>query len=379
MFEGGGDAFGGGEGGDVAAEAGDVGRDFGDGVGWAGDAVGDFGVEHGEVVVIVAGDEGEFGADAGESADFEESGALVVVAVGEAEPDAVAVVGEVWPCGAVGFDPVDDAFHERFVVGDDACWFGVVFDEASAFEVRGEVAAEEFEELGVGFVEVSVDIEAAEIPVTEGAPAAFCGAVVDFGFAGDDEVRDGLEAVFAKALERVEEGAAGIDAPCCAAAAEVGEAGFELCDVVWVGRLVDESAVEVEAEESGRWGVGEGAAEVHGGVGLAEAGDSVVVGVGGEEAEFDEEGVDFREGQFVDADTDIEVEEAVAFAFEGAEAAEVAVPPVAAAEFSAVGEGDDAVGGAMEDEHGWEAAADGGDEVGVAGGGFVREAVEAGA
>ena len=277
----------------------------------------------------------------------------------------------------MGFDPVDDAFHERFVAGDDACWFGVVFDEASAFEVRVEVAAEGFEEFGVGFVEVSVDFEAAEIPVTEWAPAAFCGAVVDFGFASDDEVRDGLEAMFAEALERVEEGAAGVDAPCCAAASEVGEAGFEVGDVVGVGGFVDESAVEVEAEESGRWGVCEGAAEVHGGVGLAEAGDPVVVRVCGEEAEFDEEGVDFGEGQFVDADTDIEVEEAVAFAFEGAEAAEVAVPPVAAAEFSAVGEGDDAVGGAMEDEHGWEAAADGGGEVGVAGGGFVREVVEA--
>ncbi len=263
MFECGGDAFGGGVGGDVAAEAGDVGGDFGDGVGWAGDAVGDFGVEHGEVVVIVAGDEGEFGSDAGEPADFEESGALVIVAVGEAEPDAVALIGEVWPCVAVCFDPVDDPFHGWFVIGDDAGWFGVVFDEASAFEVRGEVAAEEFEEPGVGFVEVSVDFEAAEIPVAEGAPAAFCGAVVDFGFAGDDEVRDGLEAMFAEPFECVEEGAAGIDAPCCAAAAEVGETGFEIGDVVGIGGFVDEGAVEVEAEESGGRGVGEGAAEVH--------------------------------------------------------------------------------------------------------------------
>lgn len=167
----------------------------------------------------------------------------------------------------MGFDPVDDAFHERFVIGDDAGGFGVVFDEASAFEFRGEVAAEEFEEPGVGFVEVSVDFEAAEIPVTEGTPAAFCGAVVNFGFAGNDEVRDGLEAVFAKALERVEEGASGIDAPCCAAAAEVGETGFEIGDIVWVGGFVDERAVEVEAKESGGRGVGEGAAEVHGGVG----------------------------------------------------------------------------------------------------------------
>ena len=272
---------------------------------------------------------------------------------------------------------MDDAFHGWFVVGDDAGGFVAVFDEAGAFEVRAEVAAEEFEEFGVGFVEVFMDFEAAEVPVTEGSPAAFCGAVVDFGFAGDDEVRDGLEAMFAEAVECVEEGAAGIDAPCCAAAAEVIEAGFELGDVVGVGGFIDERAVEVEAEERGRWGVGEGAAEVHGVVGLAEAGDPVVVGVGLEEAEFDEEGVDFGEGQFVDADTDIEVEEAVAFAFEGAEAAEVAVPPVAAAEFFAVGEGDDAVGGAVEDEHGGEAAADGGGEVGVARGGFVWEAVEA--
>ena len=67
----------------------------------------------------------------------------------------------------------------------------------------------------------------------------------------------------------------------------------------------------------------------------------------------------------------------MAGAFEFDEAAEVAAPGVFAGVRAGGGDGDDAVGGAVEDEGGREFAADGAEEVVFFGGGGVGEAVEA--
>ena len=101
------------------------------------------------------------------------------------------------------------------------------------------------------------------------------------------------------------------------------------------------------------------------------------VGVGLDEVERDEEVVDGEEGGFVAFEGDVEIEEAVASAFEFDEAAEVAAPGVFAGVRAGGGDGDDAVGGAVEDEGGREFAADGAEEVVFFGGGGVGEAVEA--
>jgi hypothetical protein len=101
------------------------------------------------------------------------------------------------------------------------------------------------------------------------------------------------------------------------------------------------------------------------------------VGVGLDEVEGDEEVVDGEEGGFVAFEGDVEIEEAMAGAFEFDEAAEVAAPGVFAGVRSGGGDGDDAVGGAVEDEGGREFAADGAEEVVFFGGGGIGEAVEA--
>ena len=101
------------------------------------------------------------------------------------------------------------------------------------------------------------------------------------------------------------------------------------------------------------------------------------VGVGLDEVERDEEVVDGEEGSFVAFEGDVEIEEAVASAFEFDEAAEVAAPGVFAGVGAGSGDGNDAVGGAVEDEGGREFAADGAEEVVFFGGGGVGEAVEA--
>ena len=101
------------------------------------------------------------------------------------------------------------------------------------------------------------------------------------------------------------------------------------------------------------------------------------VGVGLDEIEGDEEFVDGEEGGFVAFEGDVEVEEAVAGAFEFDEAAEVAAPGVFAGVRAGGGDGDDAVGGAVENQGGREFAADGAEEVVFFGGGGVGEAVEA--
>ena len=67
----------------------------------------------------------------------------------------------------------------------------------------------------------------------------------------------------------------------------------------------------------------------------------------------------------------------MAGAFEFDEAAEVAAPGVFAGVRAGGGDGDDAVGGAVEDQGGREFAADGAEEVVFFGGGGIGEAVEA--
>src|SRR6185503_4322446 len=97
MLDGGDDALGGGFAGDVAAYTGDVAGDFRYGVGGAGETVGDVGLEHREVVEIIAGGEGEFRIHAGAAPHFEEGGALVVAGVIEAQPNVIALVAEFRP------------------------------------------------------------------------------------------------------------------------------------------------------------------------------------------------------------------------------------------------------------------------------------------
>jgi hypothetical protein len=147
----------------------------------------------------------------------------------------------------------------------------------------------------------------------------------------------------------------------------VGEEGFEAGDFLWFGRTVDECAVEVEAEEGSELAIGHGIGMGRGFEDSAEAGDAIIFGIRRKESVFYEESVDFREGNLIIADVDIEIEESVALSFEAAEAAGIAAPPVAGDEAFAAGEGDDAVGRAMEDEGGGQAFPDVEEEIGVAG------------
>lgn len=102
-------------------------------------------------------------------------------------------------------------------------------------------------------------------------------------------------------------------------------------------------------------------------------------GAGGEDLLFDEEVVGVGDGHFKVRVADIEIEEGVFGVGELDELGVVSAPFHAAAEGGDMRTGGDAVGGAMEQEHGGELAADEGGGAECLGGGFVGKAIGKGA
>lgn len=110
-------------GGDIAAVAGDRLFDLGNGVRGAGDHPGDVGMEHGGIVVVVAGGENPVGWKPELFCKFGQSQAFVVGAVAKPQVDRVSFVGEVFDICYPLIEECADGIHFGNIVGDDAGGF----------------------------------------------------------------------------------------------------------------------------------------------------------------------------------------------------------------------------------------------------------------
>ena len=144
-------------------------------------------IEHGEVVVVIAGGEDFFGGEAEGSGEFGEGGSFAVGLVAEAEVDGIALVAEGGNFGEELVEMGADPIHLLIVGRDDACGFLVGGDVAGT-GFFFDVAADFFEEPAVSFEEFLVVFRLLRIPFPEGDPAVEAVADMELALAADEEI-----------------------------------------------------------------------------------------------------------------------------------------------------------------------------------------------
>jgi len=240
----------------------DVLLDHGQGVAGAGDHAGNSVVEHGYVVVIVAGGEAVVGGQAEQARQLGQGAALAVAGVGKAQIHAIPLVAHVGGLQAVLVDHGADLVQFLIGAGSDAQLPGVALQELS---------------LGLGFDHglhmVQEGLVIADEPLMGFAcllvpgpvvgPAGEEAGLIDLALLGDDEVRLLEDAVLRQALQRLAQAASGVDHPRGPLLAQqtqrVPHRGvkFELAFGV------HQRAVEIETEDEAKLGGGHGRRMLH--------------------------------------------------------------------------------------------------------------------
>jgi len=192
-----------------------------DGVGRRQEVTGDGGVEHGEIIQVVAGGEHLSGGDTQVPGDGGEGGALRVGGVTEARVDVVPDKGKVGDCPAVSPDVGLDAVRLRVGIGQETERRpGVPVDLGGVvgFDPGGQtrdVGLHPGEEGGV-------IAGAAFVPVAE-RDIAGGGVLVDLPFDGDDVIGPDGQACPGDDLHEPGEIAAGVDDPWDAGVLELAQ------------------------------------------------------------------------------------------------------------------------------------------------------------
>ena len=225
------------------------------GIARTGDLGGEGGVQHGQIIEVVASGKDVLRAQVEQTAELAQGGAFAEAGVGKTQVDGVALKADVRLGLLLSLNPSADAVHFLTAGGDDAEVAVVPRDELR-LSAGIDKTAHGIEEGGVIFDKALMGAAGLFVPGAKVRPAAEQPGSVHIALAHNEVIGLHEQPVLGQALQRLPQAAAGIHHPGGTLSAQVLDHLAQPRVKHWIRLRQHQGAIEVEAEDERGFGLG---------------------------------------------------------------------------------------------------------------------------